>query len=207
MIKKGFTLAEVLITLGVIGVVAAITLPPLIQNYKKHVVETRLKTFYSNINQAILLAENEYGDKKSWTWNNTDDFFNTFLKNNLNYLKTDSVNNRVNIYFVNSSACIFYAYNNKIIIFTFFPDSKNFENRIKGKTYFSFLFAPNESNKFHKNLGVEPYKLSWDGNFSKLYSANSLGCNKNNPNNDREYCTAIIQLNGWKIPKEYPFKF
>ena len=33
--KKSFTLAEVLITLGIIGVVAAMTLPSLIGNYKK----------------------------------------------------------------------------------------------------------------------------------------------------------------------------
>lgn len=33
--KKAFTLAEVLITLGIIGVVAAITLPTLIANYQK----------------------------------------------------------------------------------------------------------------------------------------------------------------------------
>ena len=33
--KKGFTLAEVLITLGIIGVVAALTLPSLITNYRK----------------------------------------------------------------------------------------------------------------------------------------------------------------------------
>ena len=32
--KKGFTLAEVLITLGIIGVVAAMTMPSLINNYK-----------------------------------------------------------------------------------------------------------------------------------------------------------------------------
>ena len=32
--QKGFTLAEVLITLGIIGVVAALTLPALIQNHK-----------------------------------------------------------------------------------------------------------------------------------------------------------------------------
>lgn len=31
----GFTLAEVLITLGVIGIVAAMTLPALVQNYQK----------------------------------------------------------------------------------------------------------------------------------------------------------------------------
>lgn len=64
--KKGFTLAEVLITLGIIGVVAAMTLPTLIQNYKNQVVETRLKKFYSVMNQAVMLSESENGDKKDW---------------------------------------------------------------------------------------------------------------------------------------------
>lgn len=40
-----FTLAEVLITLGIIGVVAALTLPNLIADYRASVVETRLKNF------------------------------------------------------------------------------------------------------------------------------------------------------------------
>ena len=34
-LKNGFTLAEVLITLGIIGVVAALTIPALIGNYQK----------------------------------------------------------------------------------------------------------------------------------------------------------------------------
>lgn len=41
--RKGFTLAEVLITLGIIGVVAAITIPGLITAYKKHVIASSLK--------------------------------------------------------------------------------------------------------------------------------------------------------------------
>ncbi len=64
--RLGFTLTETLITLGIIGVVAAMTLPALIQNYRNHVVETRLKKIYSGINQAILLAEKDYGDRKYW---------------------------------------------------------------------------------------------------------------------------------------------
>ena len=54
-IKNAFTLAEVLITLGIIGIVVALTLPTLIQNHRNQVVETRLKKFYSTINQAITL--------------------------------------------------------------------------------------------------------------------------------------------------------
>ncbi len=47
--KNAFTLAEVLITLGIIGVVAAMTLPTLIQKNNNSVVEARLKKFlFSN---------------------------------------------------------------------------------------------------------------------------------------------------------------
>ena len=60
---RGFTLAEVLITLGIIGVVAALTLPALIQKNNNKVVETRLMIFYSAINQAVKMAEVDYGDK------------------------------------------------------------------------------------------------------------------------------------------------
>ena len=64
--KFGFTLAEVLITLSIIGVVAAITMPALIQNHKKSVVETRLAKFYSTMNQVVKRAEVDYGEITTW---------------------------------------------------------------------------------------------------------------------------------------------
>ena len=54
--KRGFTLAEVLITLGVIGVVAAITMPTLIKNYQKHVWVNQLKKSVSTIENGFKLA-------------------------------------------------------------------------------------------------------------------------------------------------------
>lgn len=65
-IKNAFTLAEVLITLGIIGIVASLTLPGLIQNNSKTTVEAKLKKFYTNINQAIMLSEAKYGDRNYW---------------------------------------------------------------------------------------------------------------------------------------------
>lgn len=50
---RGFTLAEVLITLGIIGVVAAMTLPTLISNYQKSVALNRLKQTYAQIMVGI----------------------------------------------------------------------------------------------------------------------------------------------------------
>ena len=42
-------------TLGIIGVVAALTMPTLISNYKKQEIAARVKTFYSVISQAIQM--------------------------------------------------------------------------------------------------------------------------------------------------------
>lgn len=50
--KRGFTLAEVLITLGIIGVVAAITIPNLMTHFQQEQTVTKLKKAYSVINQA-----------------------------------------------------------------------------------------------------------------------------------------------------------
>ena len=62
----GFTLAEVLITLGIIGVVAALTLPSVINNYRKQELITRLKKSYTVINQSIKLAEVDNGEFENW---------------------------------------------------------------------------------------------------------------------------------------------
>ena len=51
--KAAFTLAEVLITLGIIGVVAAITLPTLIKNYQKQVWVNQLKKEVSVLQNAV----------------------------------------------------------------------------------------------------------------------------------------------------------
>lgn len=59
--KMAFTLAEVLITLGIIGVVVAMTMPSLIANYQKKVTANRLKKSYSLIGQSLkqMQAANE----------------------------------------------------------------------------------------------------------------------------------------------------
>ena len=61
-----FTLAEVLITLGIIGVVAAMTLPVIVGEYQKQVTVVHLKKFYTTINQALRRSEVDNGEYKYW---------------------------------------------------------------------------------------------------------------------------------------------
>lgn len=53
---KGFTLAEVLITLTIIGVVAAISIPTLISKYTKHTYVVGLKKAYSQLSNAVKMV-------------------------------------------------------------------------------------------------------------------------------------------------------
>ncbi|MFQ8626689.1 MAG: prepilin-type N-terminal cleavage/methylation domain-containing protein [Candidatus Gastranaerophilaceae bacterium] len=61
-----FTLAEVLITLGIIGIVAALTMPALIADYKKKEDAAKLKKAYTIINQAFKLSEVDNGPSEHW---------------------------------------------------------------------------------------------------------------------------------------------
>jgi len=59
-LKKGFTLAEALVTLVIIGVVAAITIPPLVTKYKKTTWIKALRVNYQILNQGFtkMVADN-----------------------------------------------------------------------------------------------------------------------------------------------------
>ena len=235
--KPAFTLAEVLITLGVIGVVAAMTMPTLIQNYKKHVVETKLSKFYTVINEAVKMSETVNGDKRYWdelgrgfeedNEGNPDyskpltlAWFEKYLKPYLKYSKVEIFNNKntngeVFVYFEDGSLLQL----NKVV-WTFYPNQKNLKiyknqddllqrSQSTGTDSFCFLFEPNSTYswlKYHKGKGVEPYMSGWDGSREKLLDDESIGC-RTNATNEPAYCTKLIQLNGWKIPKDYPLKF
>ena len=59
--RAAFTLAEVLITLGIIGVVAAMTIPTLIANYKQKTLDNQFKKTYSMISQVLLRVKGDFG--------------------------------------------------------------------------------------------------------------------------------------------------
>ena len=78
---KAFTLAEVLITLGIIGIVAAITLPVLHSKYEKHIIETGLKKTYSDLENLIKRSEADNGSYETWDYVEVDwSYSNKFVE-------------------------------------------------------------------------------------------------------------------------------
>ncbi len=226
--KIAFTLAEVLITLGIIGIVAAMTLPALIQNHRNQVAETRLKKFYSAINQAIIASEAVNGDRTEWHSSSVYDvpesgrneqakvWFDTYLKPYMKVINEGyNSQGKFTVYFSDGSALKFLN-DDCLRDFAFYIGNLEMcDNKISnpsGRCRFSFLYAPqwydNRSQPAtYMSRNFEPYKYLWNGNINSLYTGegaySGTACNSSG---DGGYCSAIIQYNNWKIPKDYPRK-
>ena len=98
--KVAFTLAEVLITLGIIGVVAALTLPTVIKHYKAKVLETAFKKSVTNLYQAYDLTRQQLGTDEIYSYytiysSQTNSYpniqeFQTAFENNLKVIKNST---------------------------------------------------------------------------------------------------------------------
>lgn len=89
--KSGFTLAEVLITLGIIGVVAAMTIPVLIQKHQEKVTITKVKKIYSVFSNAYEMSKIENGDYSEWGTQDEDAQSTIFADKIVPYLKTNKI--------------------------------------------------------------------------------------------------------------------
>lgn len=209
--KKGYTLAEVLITIGIIGVVAAITIPLIVQKYKNIVVETRLKYFYSVINQAIIRSEVDNGSREVWFENvgGSDKlkWMQKYILPYMNIVKYDTQNQDIGL---TSGVPIYYL-----------PNGSAFSSINGGNVNRDWLFWPSDphncpTNKL-ENLGVCAFWFYYSPVDDPNYSGKGIqpwGFNKtleqtydNCKNHQyRYYCTALIAKNGWRIPKNYPYR-
>lgn len=81
-INHAFTLAEILITLGIIGIVASITIPALIQNIQDQQFKEAAKAAYSKASQAVTQMRQDYGTLASFytTTNSFKPIYMTYFK-------------------------------------------------------------------------------------------------------------------------------
>ena len=217
--KSAFTLAEVLITLGIIGVVAAMTIPVLVQKYKYQVVEVRLKKFYTSINQAIKLSEVQNGAKELWYVDNHDtaeslEWFKNYIGKYMNILKYETLSDGTFLVYFPDGSAMQQLNSNFSREYVFYPGNPNkcldhYNGHVYntlGKCGFKFMYFPADSNwyyKYHYLKGVEPARYGLSGSRDEMKATMYEDCS--DPYQGK-YCTAIIQDNGWRIPSDYPQK-
>ncbi|MBP3924436.1 prepilin-type N-terminal cleavage/methylation domain-containing protein [bacterium] len=208
--KAAFTLAEVLITLGIIGVVAAMTMPALITKYQKKVTSQKLKKFYTVMSQAIKLSEVENGPYPDWapvtdggnlpveeliTWYNT--YLDKYIVS-IDKRKPDS--SHYQVAFKDGSGMNFYVNDHDKCIYIFYcTDYKHCDSEsYNGRTTFLFKITVDPNGK---HFGPS-YR-------SELYTRERLlnDCKHPQTNNDdkRHACSGLLQYDGWEFKDDYPW--
>ena len=181
--KHAFTLSEILITLGVIGVVAAMTLPSVIQHFKEQRTVAQLSKTYSVLSQAWQRMEQEYGTIDTWGLKIT------------NTGKTDSEGNTI----TNNSAQLLVAERLK-------PYLKVMKSGYEGEVYYNhgtyslsgYQISP-PGNKVRNQVAPASFYLS-DGSFISIgwWSSGKMDiCIILKPNEKGVYGENIFYFNGY----------
>ncbi len=200
--KIAFTLAEVLITLGIIGVVAALTIPTLMANHRRKVTATRLKQSYNILYNAIKASEAENGSWLYWDapeeGGNTKEFAEKYILPYLKYTDVgentvfDGIPVKYYIKLVNGTTVGL----NMGLCLDFVVDINGEKAPNKwGYDQFDFLLNIKQSdNGYPKEFGPKGRGATRETLLQKC-GGTSL-----------QECAGLIELDGWEIAKDYPHR-
>ncbi len=223
--KVAFTLAEVLITLGIIGVVAAMTLPTLMAKYRENVTMSKLKKAYTTLAQAQLMSISENGDVDGWDWvesgqesNNAivlawfNKYFGKYLnkaevidKKKLDPATQELVDDGILVRLADGSIVKFYNFAGGALHIVLYTNEKTFLDgtTVDGKDYFMFAFNINSEKT--KRVNTYGFNVS---DINELKNNSYTGCYVENPGSgNRAYCARLLQVYNWTVPDDYPWKF
>lgn len=223
--SNAFTLAEVLITLGVLGVVAAMTLPTLIANHQKKQTVTQLKSGYTKLNQAVMLSYNENGELSNWNFPSdytTKGIIEFSEKYILPYYK---VVKRCDGYcpnytatylngtkYVNTRCTQVLVADNNLLTFCTAQSSSGSNGNVYVSLDINGTTGPNKYGRDIFEIAMikqyaQGYKIDVPGwqiqDREQLLSAdNSANCNKSAKG---QRCMALIIQDSWEIKDDYPW--
>ena len=223
--KLAFTLAETLITIGIIGIVAAMTIPTLITNYQKKQTVTKLQKAISVLNQAYKLSFDDVGEPSAQEAYDmgSEQYFKTYWAP---YIKTALIcttyqqcgykelqpwktasNKKNSTGVVNSThRATFYTSDGFLyVIFTGIGKTAE-EGFIKNNSIIVDLNGHEGPNRVGRDVFYLT-RVEKDGagiqTFGMAYSDEDV--NKN-CSNEGYTCAEKIRRAGWEIDKSYPWK-
>ena len=165
--KIAFTLAEVLIILGIVGVVASLTIGSVVNNIQKKELQTQFLKTTSQLQQAVksMEANGESIDPRSYKYWDKGLFYNTFA-NYIKHIKTCKGNTNVQHPCYNKDKDVYYTPNGNTLSYALLDDGQIvlpdgtlllFENESRGTSSFKvYIFADlNGINKKPNKLGYD----------------------------------------------------
>ena len=85
--RNAFTLAEILVTLGIVGVIAALTVPDLVSDYQNKTMAVKIRKFATELNEAIDLYLTDKGKSSVYTAG-IEEHLSSFITSYFNIAKT-----------------------------------------------------------------------------------------------------------------------
>ncbi len=226
---KGFTLAEVLITLGIIGVVAAMTIPTLIAKTQKNQTATKLQKAISVLNQAYKMsyAENGEIDANEQMELGSEQYFKEYWAP---YIKVNQFCSSASncgyassfpIYKQNGAGAGWYWGSNQLrtlfstmdgftylIVSSYYNDAKG--QQVSEALIWVDINGPSKPNRYGRDVfelvaisnggGISPYGY----NLTDKEVENK--CSSSSSSADESTCAERIKRAGWKIDSNYPWK-
>ncbi len=219
MKRFAFTLAEVLITLGIIGIIAALTIPGLIAGWQKKVVVNKLKHSYSVLSNALLQASQVHGDPTEWDWGDNNSLENckrmvhSYVTPYMNIIEETSYGQYVVIRIKNGTTFMF------VLDGCTNPDAcdpitiSSLRIIVSSNGLIAGM-SDNRRDYSRKDFVLNFYRsrnkltfFNWGGEGSRdAIKNNSIyACNKSIAKNKRMNCGALIYYDGWEIKDDYPW--
>ncbi len=207
--ETGFTLAEVLITLMIIGVVAAMTIPSLLQSYKKIEYGSKLKKFYSTMTGAIKMIEFEEGiDVKGWNFNlSSEEFFQRYFAKHMSYVRAENRTiedeyhpDRYFVYFSDGTSASF-AINPKYYLMCFDINGDKAPNK-NGQDQFYYTICNSSDNDEYFTCATGRQGIT----FGVMQDINMDSRNTLRDDcKDFVYtCSWLVLQDGWQFKDDYP---
>lgn len=209
--KAGFTLAEVLLTMTIVGVIAAMTIPTLHYQRVKKEYSAKLKNFYSRMDNALLDMEMDKGSFRDMTLPNGDstkcpECFKWYMNNLDPYIGHDFVNHVGNydmIYFKDGSAIV-QLYHGGCMDVIYDTNGDRPPNR-EGFDRYRFLFCFSDDNR-RAHFGNKDIFFGTYGSGLKdagVTRQQMISKCKSDPS----WCTRLLQNDQWEFRSDYPHKF
>ena len=183
--KKGFTLAEVLITLAIIGVVAAISIPSVISNSQQQEFKTGLRKAVSVLNSAITMNMAIDGESP---YDNAN--LMGYLMKHMSVLETVRSMRDEKYYTYNETTAALNAAGNSAFYTT---DGMRFELRYGGTQFNMPLYENNKIHVFTKGVSETISEARCGG-------CGSYGLNNNSDGTTKPPCLIMVDVNGDRKP-------